>query len=514
MSGAGPGREGPAGGAGMSGNTITVSTAYLDSYNAIVQPEKIFPVSRYFLKYWLPALTPATAWLIVELRQRAYLAGGGEFQIDQASLARGAAIGTTRLRQILNVDVDQFVNWSHETKYLADYNRNVHDKNRYVVFADEPLAPIHVAGMLSMFINDAGHVTDTIRELVDADAETMLKHIEVMAGDTFATSGLLTVADVFASATGQPARGDVAGLCSKLQRRVIAAAGGDVITTQYFRRRWLPLLGHALAWLVVVARSHCFDDGKTRRDTFTIEKSELAGEIGQSVKNLTRLMERAHASEFVHVDESTQHTLTLNVRTWQSLGEVLTPGDWDRWQAALAGAGIEPDKCVDGKPGKPDKCVEHVADKCVYGKPGKLDKCVEHLNTPTTKKIINTITTPPSGGDDDVVSFLKKLGVNQNSSTFAGLIEKPELADSGYRKKWISWDATANRDANGDRIHGTGWIIRCLESGAPPPAPAPQPPAPKIYRADPDAPAPGAYNQNPRIRAMIINASRGQFNTT
>jgi len=30
------------------------------------------------------------------------------------------------------------------------------------------------------------------------------------------------------------------------------------VTTQYFRKKLVPLLGHALAWLIIALRQHCY----------------------------------------------------------------------------------------------------------------------------------------------------------------------------------------------------------------------------------------------------------------
>lgn len=52
------------------------------------------------------------------------------------------------------------------------------------------------------------------------------------------------------------------------------------VASQYFRQKWLPLLGHALAWLILAWRQRCYWNKRTGevRNTCVVTQEELAGD--------------------------------------------------------------------------------------------------------------------------------------------------------------------------------------------------------------------------------------------
>lgn len=73
------------------------------------------------------------------------------------------------------------------------------------------------------------------------------------------------------------------------------------VATQYFRLRWVPLLGPALSWVIIALRQHCYWNKSTgeKRDWCLITYEELAEEVGVSVSTLKRLLQQEHADKFV-----------------------------------------------------------------------------------------------------------------------------------------------------------------------------------------------------------------------
>lgn len=73
------------------------------------------------------------------------------------------------------------------------------------------------------------------------------------------------------------------------------------VATQYFRTRWVPLLGPSLAWLIIALRQHCYWNRQTgeKRDWCLVTQEELAQEIGVSVSTVKRLLEHEHANKFI-----------------------------------------------------------------------------------------------------------------------------------------------------------------------------------------------------------------------
>jgi hypothetical protein len=127
--------------------------------------------------------------------------------------------------------------------------------------------------------------------------------------------------------------------CSELYN-LIVQPNKIYVGWQYFRLEWVRLLGHALAWVIIYLRRHCFWDeaGGELRDTFTLYKKELAAAINQTPRNLANLMDHPHASLFftlAHPVEPSQDLAASRkeprnkptVYRVRMVDEPLTPGD-------------------------------------------------------------------------------------------------------------------------------------------------------------------------------------------
>ena len=73
------------------------------------------------------------------------------------------------------------------------------------------------------------------------------------------------------------------------------------VATQYFRKKWMPLLGPSLAWVIIALRQHCYWSRETgeKRDWCLISQVELATEAGISVATLKRLLKQEYAEKFI-----------------------------------------------------------------------------------------------------------------------------------------------------------------------------------------------------------------------
>jgi hypothetical protein len=73
------------------------------------------------------------------------------------------------------------------------------------------------------------------------------------------------------------------------------------VATQYFRKKWVPLLGHALAWLIIALRQHCYWNKQKleKRDWCLITQEELAEETGMDARTIRRLLKQEYASRFI-----------------------------------------------------------------------------------------------------------------------------------------------------------------------------------------------------------------------
>jgi hypothetical protein len=470
-----------------------------------VQPQQVFSISRYFLRYWLPLLTPAAAWLIVALRQRSYLAQGGPFTVSQELLAGEIGASQRFVRDFFTrSEIHRFIQWHPQIKFLPELGREVYAQTEYTAFQDEPLTPLHAAGLLTTLL--AGEVDKTLRELAAWPAAEIIERlVRAAVAPAVAPAGTTTVAGVVTHLTGRRPRGELAALCSDLQRKIIASVGSPHLSQQYFRQAWVPLLGHALAWLVVIARSRCFDDGHGLvRDTFRIEKSALAGALGQSWRNVQNLLAQEHAAAFIRVTGQSHHRITLSVRMWQTAGEVLTPTSFVRWREMLDAG--ESEIIAAGKPPQLEKIAGYELEKTAAGKPPQLEKIAEHeleiiaehLNTKTPAGL-NTPTTSAGGGGDDFLTdtyrltAIRALGINA-AAEFKGNPGLTPLRLAAWQRYMRSTNA------------GPGAVVALWRSEVfDPPGLASARPALPRFTLDPKTPRPGQFSEPvaARLRAAL-----------
>jgi hypothetical protein len=87
--------------------------------------------------------------------------------------------------------------------------------------------------------------------------------------------------------------------CAELHNLIIQP-NKNYVGWQYFRLEWVRLLGHALAWVIIYLRRHCYWDeaGDELRDTLTVFKKDLAAAINQTPRNLANLMDNPFTSLF------------------------------------------------------------------------------------------------------------------------------------------------------------------------------------------------------------------------
>jgi hypothetical protein len=122
-----------------------------------------------------------------------------------------------------------------------------------------------------------------------------------------------SINEIMASTTGLKVKGQLAEKCSDLQTHLTSL--GFTACHQYFRRMWVPKLGPALAWLIIVLRSRCFYRAETDelRDQATWRKGELAACLGQTTRNLSNLLTHADAELFFKILSQNKPSLTLKV---------------------------------------------------------------------------------------------------------------------------------------------------------------------------------------------------------
>lgn len=290
---------------------------YNTLYSATTRPDFRFVVSRYFIDEWVPLLGPSLAWLIVGLRQQCFWNRRRDWCIvDKATLSRETALDERTIERCLK---KPFSDWfvievSHRYQYRTQIGKKVRDKNRYQLLLDEPLSPRHQTGLAAL-----------VRELAPVSAEPLdaaLAVVEALLTLPHLTDKITNTDPILANLRRRSVLEIITDTVDldlvnsardervlKLNQRcadlynLIVQPNKIYVGWQYFRLEWVRLLGHALAWVVIYLRRHCYWDEASGelRDTLTIYKKELAAAINQTPRNLANLMDNPYASLFFAV---------------------------------------------------------------------------------------------------------------------------------------------------------------------------------------------------------------------
>lgn len=325
---------------------------YNTLYNATTRPDFRFVVSRYFIDEWVPLLGPSLAWLVVGLRQQCFWNRRRDWCIvDKATLSRETALDERTIERCFKKPYSSWfvIEISHRYQYRTQIGKKVRDKNRYQLLLDEPLSPRHQLGLAAL-----------IRELAPADAEPLTATLSAL--DTLVAMPHLTdkisytgpipddlprrsVLEIVADTLGLDlTRLGADARLVKLDQRcaelynLIVQPNKIHVGWQYFRLEWVRLLGHALAWVVIYLRRHCYWDEASGelRDTLSLYKKELAAAINQTPRNLANLMDNPYAAFFFTTpgaDEAATGSEPRNKPTLyrvRMVDEPLTPADQEQ----------------------------------------------------------------------------------------------------------------------------------------------------------------------------------------
>jgi len=149
------------------------------------------------------------------------------------------------------------------------------------------------------------------------------------------------------------------------------------VATQYFRLKWVPFLGHSLAWLIIALRQHCYYNRQTQemRDWCTVTQEELAREIGVSPRTVRRLLQSEYAGLFIQeIKQEFRYDAKLGKRLRKPtryrirMDDPLIPEDQEKLEKALADQarkfGITPSQLQEIlKPSSKEDTICHQPDK-------------------------------------------------------------------------------------------------------------------------------------------------------
>lgn len=123
----------------------------------ILQPNRIFRVTHYFIDHWLPLLGPSHAWLVVALQQSYWKKNKG--YITHAELGRTSGLKRHSIMNLLNKTeaYTASTNIQPTTSYHLHWFLRRIDRwgqgkqgkraNTYTILLNTPLTPAHQAGL-------------------------------------------------------------------------------------------------------------------------------------------------------------------------------------------------------------------------------------------------------------------------------------------------------------------------------------------------------------------------------
>lgn len=349
----------------------TFTGFYTQAYNEIVQPGRVWKISKYFLRRWTPYLGPSDVWLVIGARQESYFNGRRPwFTAYDQQLAAAAGIHVRSFRRAAKKEIAGgmgalalFLSKEGDPGYVTGQPVPRQEETRYRVRLDDPLTPAD-ARALAYWLRRNGpeYVTaETVAALLaEARQEPpyALRAREIdPAADALPARPLLAAAEVVASVFP-----DVAGergwreAADRLHTHIVEAQLAH-LETHYFRHRWLAELGPGPALLLVYLRSLCYHNPQTgeTRDEVTLLSGELEQLFQKSSVTVRAWFARLEAAlgaghphgPFLEV-AGMQKLPTQKVATTYRLNLLtpLHPDDLPRYHEALAAARPEAEQGV------------------------------------------------------------------------------------------------------------------------------------------------------------------------
>lgn len=321
---------------------LTLSVEARRAYDAVVRPEAIVPVPRYFLRRWLPLLGPSRAWLALAFRQVAFVRRARQpevpVRVTLRRLARWCGLTHVRVRQLL-LD-PQLLAWFVRPDPDADPSSRS-APGAYRVRAEVPLTPDDQARLARYLEKHRPPDDQGWEEVLESALEAQL---DDLPPGTPLPDRPLTVQELV-----QRLRDDPGPLppgldraCTELHSRWVQPERAHLVT-HYFLRRWLPDLSPGLGWLIVALRDRVYAEQQALAGRVWLRGgwTALAAELGVSRKSLGRWAATPPARAFFEVDPDGADPADPRSRlVVVRLAEPIHPGDRTRYEALLAGQNL------------------------------------------------------------------------------------------------------------------------------------------------------------------------------
>lgn len=252
-----------------------LSDRYESPYEAVIKPQIVMGVTRYFIERWVPVLGTGPATVVNTLRQLTYRDPDQPITITGEALAREAAMSRRHLYSCLKAPwLGAFVVLDSGQRVRAASGRVVQETNRYHVRGDDPLAP-----------SDAAHLLHTLPTLGTKPLEAVQAALALPPRDLWARAVTPPAELPFPAGTAITAQMVLERAfpgwrpADTVERQAFKQAAialhqhitlvdnqgraKKIIVPQYFRQHWWPLLGHDLAWSYLWLRGEVYENRST-----------------------------------------------------------------------------------------------------------------------------------------------------------------------------------------------------------------------------------------------------------
>lgn len=318
------------------GQPALISGVYTQPYNEIVRPERVWKITKYFLRRWTPYLSASEVWLVIGARQLSYFNERRPwFRAYDRTLAEAAGLHVKVFRRTIKKaicdgegNISAFLQKTKDPHYRRVDGVTRQSQTQYNIRLDDPLTP-----------GDANALAYWLRRHCppQISPKSVRALLQEAAGRPQSDLRASSVAPVPAEAPDLLAVKDVVAHVypmvgnDKAWREAADALHTHLVApelahfeTQYFRRRWVPLLGPGPALLLSYLRSLCYlnEDSGEVRDEVALESGRLEDVFQISSRTLRRWF--AKLDEFTAEEQGGAHFVNVLSAVKQSNQKVLT----------------------------------------------------------------------------------------------------------------------------------------------------------------------------------------------
>lgn len=312
------------------------------AYDAIVRPNAIIPIPRYFMDNWLPLLGTSRSWLSIAFRQVAFVSRSGNHEVPVRTtlrkLGRWCGLSHVRVHQVLKDP--EYLTWFVRNPQgdLSDRTVPRSEPTMFMVRADIPLTP-EDQSRLALWLAEREPVDDS--DWVEAIEAAIEARDRKLPKNHPLPDVSLTIQQIVYAQRGDetPLPPSLDEACTELHSRWVQPER-VTLATHYFIARWLPDLSPGLGWLILHLRSRSYlqEDRQVGQVWIAGGWKGLAESIGVSRKSLSRWVNSDAASQFFRRREDTEDpTNRRNILLFVRMSEPIHAQDEEQYHQLLKG---------------------------------------------------------------------------------------------------------------------------------------------------------------------------------